>query len=349
MVRVTERRVKGVRGVAKRVRLDDVAAAVGVSPASVSLVLRGAPGPSADTRAKVLEAAQRLGYRPDRAASLLASRRSRLVGLLIDVRSAFHAEVAEHVQDAAEERGYDVVLSTVTRRRGQSRAVETLLDSRCEALVLIGPEVPQEDLEKLADTLPLVVLCRRLEDARGPDVVRTADEAGTALAVEHLHGLGHERIAYVDGGVGTIAEDRRDGYLRAMAARGLAPRVVPSTGPTGTETTGIDAAAALLPDLPTAVVAFNDRTAVGLMDALSRAGVDVPGDVSVVGYDDQPLARLAHVGLTTVGQDIEALSARALDAVVRRLDQDEAAAPEVVLDPYLAVRRTTAPPRTMEP
>ncbi|GAA4550006.1 LacI family DNA-binding transcriptional regulator [Pseudonocardia xishanensis] len=334
---------------ARRVRLDDVAAAVGVSPASASLVLRGAPGPSAATRARVLEAAQRLGYRPDRAASLLASRRSRLIGLLIDVRSAFHAEVAEQLQDAAEDRGYDVVLSTVTRRRGQARAVETLLDSRCEALVLIGPEAPQPDLERLAATVPLVVLCRRLEAATGPDVVRTADQAGTALAVDHLHRLGHTAIAYVDGGIGTIAEDRRDGYLRAMGERGLAPRVLPSTGPTGptgTESTGIEAAAHLLDDLPTAVVAFNDRTAVGLLDALARKGISVPEDLSVVGYDDQPLARLAHVGLTTVGQDTEALTARALDAVVARLDGGrEGPGPEQVLDPYLAVRRTTAPPR----
>lgn len=330
---------------AKRVRLDDVAAAVGVSPASVSLVLRGAPGPSADTRAKVLEAARRLGYRPDRAASLLASRRSRLVGLLIDVSSPFDAQVAEHLQDAAEDRGYDVVLSTITRRRNQDRAVETLLDSRCEALVLIGPEAAPAELEKLAETVPLVVLCRRLGVAEGPDVVRTADEAGTALAVEHLCGLGHTAIAYVDGGEGTIAEDRRDGYLRAMRARELTPRVVPSRGFTGTETTGIEAAPALLADLPTAVVAFNDRTAVGLMDALARQGVAVPDDVSVVGYDDLPLARLAHIELTTVGQDTETLSARALDAVVRRLDAGGAPAPEVVLEPYLAIRRTTAPPR----
>ncbi|WP_312858143.1 LacI family DNA-binding transcriptional regulator [Pseudonocardia pini] len=336
----------------RRVRLDDVAAAVGVSPASVSLVLRSAPGPSAETRAKVLEAAQRLGYRPDRAASLLASRRSRLVGLLIDVRSSFHADVAEHLQDAAEERGYDVVLSTITRRRGQARAVETLVDSRCEALVLIGPEAPQPELEQLAGTVPLVVLCRRLDGARGPDVVRTADEAGTALAVDHLHRLGHSAITYVDGGVGTIAEDRRDGYERAMAERGLVARVLPSTdstGPTGTESTGIAAAEALVAagELPTAVVAFNDRTAVGLLDALSRAGISVPDDVSVVGYDDEPLGRLAHIGLTTVGQDTAALTSRALDAVVARLDGDrESAGPEVVLDPYLAVRRTTGPPRS---
>ncbi|SDE56689.1 LacI family DNA-binding transcriptional regulator [Pseudonocardia oroxyli] len=329
----------------RRVRLDDVAAAVGVSPASVSLVLRGAPGPSADTRARVLEAAQRLGYRPDRAASLLASRRSRLVGVLLDVGDPFDAQLAAQLQDAAEDRGYDVLLSTITRRRGQDRAVETLLDSRCEALVLVGPEAAPAELATLAATVPLVVLCRRVDVGGGPDVVRTADDAGTALAVEHLWGLGHTAIAYVDGGVGRIAEDRRNGYLRAMRARGLAPRVVPSDGRTGTERTGIEAAPILLAELPTAVVAFNDRTAVGLMDALARGGVDVPGDVSVVGYDDLPLARLAHIELTTVGQDIEALSAHALDAVVARLDRGAAPGPEVLLDPYLAIRRTTAAPR----
>ena len=337
---------------ARRVRLDDVAAAVGVSPASVSLVLRGAPGPSAEMRTRVLEAAQRLGYRADRTASLLASRRSRLIGLLVDVRSPFHADVAAHLQDAAEARGYDLVLSTVTRSRGEDRAVETLLDSRCEALVLIGPDAPASRLGELAATLPLVVLCRRLAGLPGSgsaDVVRTADEAGTALAVEHLHRHGHTAIAYVDGGPGTVAEDRREGYLQAMAERGLAARVLPGSGtPPGTETIGIRAAEALLDgaDLPTAVVAFNDRTAVGLLDTLARRGVDVPGEVSVVGYDDDPLSRMAHVDLTTVGQDTAGLAGRAVEAVVARLDGDhETAGPEQVLAPYLAVRRTTGPAR----
>ncbi|GAA1834967.1 LacI family DNA-binding transcriptional regulator [Pseudonocardia ailaonensis] len=334
----------------KRVRLGDVAAAVGASPASVSLVLRGAPGPSAEMRERVLEAAQRLGYRPDRAASSLASRRSRLIGLLVDVRSPFHADVAAHLQDAAEARGYDLVLSTVTPSRGEDRAVETLLDSRCEALVLIGPDAPADRLGELAATVPLVVLCRRLEPVSvAPDVVRTADEVGTALAVEHLHLLGHSMIAYVDGGPGTVARDRRDGYLHAMAARGLAPRVLPGAGtPPGTEIIGIRAAEALLDggELPTAVVAFNDRTAVGLLDTLSRNGIDVPGEVSLVGYDDDPFSRMAHVDLTTVGQDTEALAGRAVEAVVARLDGGrEEAAPEQVLDPYLAVRRTTGPRR----
>ncbi len=101
----------------RRPRLEDVAADVGVSTASVSLVLRGAPGPSAATRERVLEAAARLGYRPDRTASLLARRRSRLVGVMMDVRSPFHAELVEDLHEVAERLGYDVVLSTVTRSR----------------------------------------------------------------------------------------------------------------------------------------------------------------------------------------------------------------------------------------
>ncbi|MDT7609313.1 MAG: hypothetical protein QOG96_3816, partial [Pseudonocardiales bacterium] len=144
----------------RRVRLDDVAAEVGLSTASVSLVLRGAPGPSAATRERVLAAAERLGYRPDRAASLLAAHRSRLIGVLLDVRSTFHAELVEDLHETVEQHGYDLVLSTITRSRGEQRAIETLLDSRCEGLLLIGPDAPVPRLAALAASVPVVVLCR---------------------------------------------------------------------------------------------------------------------------------------------------------------------------------------------
>src|SRR4051812_20631940 len=134
--------VQGGAGSSRRPRLQDVATEAGVSTASASLVLRGAPGPSGATRERVLDAAARLGYRPDRAASLLARRRSRLIGIVMDVRSSFHAQLVEDVHEAAEEHGYDLVLSTVTRTRDEDRAVETLLDSRCEALIMLGPEAP---------------------------------------------------------------------------------------------------------------------------------------------------------------------------------------------------------------
>ena len=328
----------------RRPRLEDVAARVGMSPASVSMVLSNAPGPSAATRERVLAAAAALGYRPDRTASLLARRRTHLVGVLLDVSSAFHAELVEDLHEAAERQGYDVVLSTVTRTRDERRAVETLVDFRCEALVLLGPVAPAADLAALAAQLPVVVVGRRV-DAAGVDVVRSADDEGVGQAVDHLVGLGHQAIAFVDGGRGTIASDRRRGYRTAMRRHRLGDhiRVIPGDH---TEAAGTRAAAALLADgrPPTAVVASNDRCALGVLDALNRAGVEVPGAISVVGYDDSTLSRLAHVNLTTVSQDARRQAEHAVAAAVERLDGGRTARREVVLAPHLVVRGTTGAP-----
>jgi DNA-binding LacI/PurR family transcriptional regulator len=326
-----------------RPRLEDVAAEVGVSTASVSLVLRGAAGPSAATRERVLAAAARLGYRPDRAASLLARRRSRLIGVMMEIRSSYHGELVEDIHEAAEQHGYDLVLSTVTRTRNEQRAVETLLDSRCEALVLLGPEASAQWLTALDRQLPVVVVGRPVPSA-GVDVVRAADDEGIGAAVDHLVGLGHADIAFVDGGPGAIATARRRGYADAMRRHGLAgrSRVLPGDH---TEEAGLRAAPLVTGgDRPsTAVVAFNDRVAVGLLDALSRAGVQVPRDVSIVGYDDSPLSRLAHVDLTTVSQNSRQLTEHAVAAVVERLDEGRTSHREVVLPPHLVVRTTTGP------
>ena len=136
------------------------------------------------------------------------------------MHNTYHAELVEDIHDAAEERGYDLVLSTLTRSRDERRAVETLLDFRCEALILLGPEVPAARLVELNASLPVVCVGRRLTSP-AVDVVRTADDRGVAQAVEHLAGLGHRDIAFIDGGRGTIASDRRRGYRTAMRRLGL--------------------------------------------------------------------------------------------------------------------------------
>src|SRR5215207_1327869 len=329
----------------RRPRLEDVAARVGMSPASVSMVLSNAPGPSAATRERVLEAAAELGYRPDRTASLLARRRTHLVGVQMVAGSAFHAELVEDLYEAAERQGYDVVLSAVTRTRDERRATETLVDFRSEALVLLGPVAPAAQLAALGRQLPVVVIGRRVA-TDSVDVVRSADAEGVGQAVDHLVRLGHRSIAYVDGGRGAIAADRRRGYRTAMRRHGLAGhvRVLPGDH---TEAAGARAARALLDEgggLPTAVVAYNDHCALGLLDAFNRAGVGVPGAISVVGYDDSSLSRLAHVNLTTVSQDARRQAEHAVAAAVERLDHGRRAAGEVVLAPHLVVRGTTGPP-----
>ena len=321
--------------------LEDVAARAGVSRALVSIVVRGVPGASAATREHVLQVAEELGYRPDSRARLLAGRRSRLFGVTLTLNHPFHADLAEGIYAAAEELGYEVVLSAVTARRDPRRAIDTLLDYRCAAAILVGSLVREPWLSALGERLPVVVLGQRAR-SRAVDVIRTEDGAGVQLAVDHLAELGHREIVHVDGARGPGAADRRNGYRTAMRRRGLTQRIVPG-GPS--EEDGAAAAHVLADAPPTAVLTYNDRCAVGLLDVFVRTGIAVPDDVSVVGYDDSQVARLPYLRLTTVSQDAAHLATLAVNRAVARLEGEPVADREVVLSPHLAVRGTTAPPR----
>ncbi len=340
----------GIIGAAPaRPRLVDVARRAGVSTATASLVLRGRPGPSASTREAVSAAASDLGYRADRTASLLARGRTHLLGVLLDVTSPFHAELVRALDTASADRGLDLVLGTTTPRTDEGRAVETLLDFRCEALALLGPQMGDADLDALAATCPTVAV-GRVGTARVTGVL-AADDQGLEAAVTHLASLGHRRIAFVEGPRGSIGRARRQGYRDAMARHGLGGVTdVVRGGPT--EADGAAAAGRLLSRpagaLPTAVVAYNDRVAIGLRDGLVRAGVGVPEDVSVVGYDDSPLARLGTIDLTSVSQEPGTLAeatVEVLAALLDGLDPAPGRGADVVIAPRLVVRSSTAPPR----
>ncbi len=326
--------------------MQDVADKVGVSKALVSLVFRNAAGPSAETRQRVLAAADELGYRVNRTAALMTARRSHHIGVTINIRNSFHTEIAEKIVAAADRAGYEVVLGAITATHGESKVIETLLDFRCEGLLLIGPELPTDTLIALGKRVPSVVVGRRVR-ANTLDVVRTADARGIGTVIDHLVGLGHRRIVHVSGGSGVIAADRRNGYLRAMRKHGMADDAEVIEG-AFTESAGIVAAQRLLAaDLPTAIVCANDRVAVGIVDALRRAGLDVPGDVSVTGYDDSMLAQLGHIDLTSVSQKPTEQADNAVAAVVDRLDNGRTDAQSAVLTPQLVVRTSTAPPRAL--
>ncbi|ANE79959.1 LacI family transcriptional regulator [Mycobacterium adipatum] len=326
----------------RRPTLEDVATRAGVSRALVSIVMRDAPGASESTRDRVRRAADELGYRPDHRARRLRQLRTKLIGVTFTAGQEFHADLVDGVYVAAEELGYDVVLSATTPHRDEDRAVRTLIDEQCEGLVLIGPEAPARSLAELAKRVPVVVLARRV---RGVDAVRSDDAAGALLGTRHLLGLGHRRIVYLDGGRAPGAAERLRGYRRAIKAAGV-PEQVRAGGLT--ERDGGIAAAAMLAEseLPTAVFAFNDRCALGVMDALIRAGITVPERVSVLGFDDSPLAGLAHIDLTTVRQDAHGLASAAVGHLVGRLDGPGvvAAAVDVVCEPTLVVRGSTRAP-----
>jgi DNA-binding LacI/PurR family transcriptional regulator len=326
-----------------RPTMQDIADRVGVSKALVSLVFRNAAGPSAETRQRVIAAADELGYRVNRTAALMTARRTHHIGVTINIRNSFHAEIAEDIVAAADRSGYQVVLGAVTPTHGEAQVIETLLDFRCEGVLLIGPELPTGALADLGKKVPLVVVGRRVR-ADTLDVVRTADSKGIGSVVDYLVDIGHRRVVHVSGGAGVIATDRRNGYLRAMKRHGLEDHIAVIDGDF-TESAGIAAAQQLLPTMPTAVVCANDRLAVGVIDALRRAGVDVPGDVSITGYDDSMLAKLGHIDLTSVSQNPTEQADHAVAAVVARLDDGRTDAESFVLTPRLILRTTTAAPR----
>ncbi|MFJ9565130.1 LacI family DNA-binding transcriptional regulator [Streptomyces fuscichromogenes] len=332
----------------KRPTLNDLAARAGVSVALASMVMRGAKGPSAASRERVLQAAREIGYRPDSRARLLRSNRSYLLGVQFDLQQPFHADLVEALYAAAGSAGYQIALSAVAPSRGEQHAVESLLSDRCEALILLSPHVPVTRLAELAAQLPVISMARRLRPlADGVDVVRTADDEGARQAVDHLVALGHRDIVHIDGGRAPGAADRRRGYRAAMKLHGLdgQVRVVPGGL---TEDHGAAAARTLLAEAagPTAVLAFNDHCAIGVLDTLLRARIPVPEEISVVGFDDSHLARLAHVALTTVGQQVAELAHLAVSRAVARLDgraTDDGR--EAVVAPQLVVRGTTRSPR----
>jgi DNA-binding LacI/PurR family transcriptional regulator len=321
----------------------DVAAAAGVSKALVSIVFRGAAGASEATRARVFQAAEQIGYRTNRTASLLKLHRTRHLGVTMSVRNAFHAELVEGIQEAADREGYQIVLSTVTGSHDERRAVETLLEFRCESLILLGSELSELMLDDLATSVPVVLVGRRV-GIDSVDVVRTADDKGLGLVVDHLVALGHHDIAHVDGGKHTISADRRRGYRTAMRRHREDRHVRILTGGSG-EADGWRAADQLLrlDQLPTAVTAFNDHCAVGVIDRLTRAGVAVPDVVSVAGYDNAPIAEFAAISLTTVSQEAPTQAQWAVRAAIERLEGVRQDTRESVLEPRLIVRGSTGP------
>jgi DNA-binding LacI/PurR family transcriptional regulator len=325
-----------------RVTIVDVARAAGTSVSSASVALRGQPGVSDDTRQRVVRTADRLGYRPDHRARTLRQHNSRLLGVTFTVSQTFHTEVVEHLYRAVADTGYDLVLSATTRDRAELQAMESLVQDRCAAAILISPEIGNHDLAAFRRRIPAVVVGSELH-AASVDSVRADDRRGVTIAVDHLVESGHRDIHYVDGGHAVLSRTRREGYLEAMAEHGLSGhvRVLPGHAD---EESGVTAATELLdgPSRPTAVLAHNDMTAFGLLLTLRNRGADVPGEISVVGYDDTRLASLRNVELTSVSQDPAVLAAKAIRCAIARAEGQEVAAGEFVTPPKLVVRGSTA-------
>jgi DNA-binding LacI/PurR family transcriptional regulator len=328
--------------------IHDVAARARVSKSLVSMVIRGAPGVSERRRQAVLRAARELGYRPNAVARSLVQQRSHALGVLLsDMHNLYFAELVDGIQEATEAQGYRALFITGNRvPRREAEAIETMLELRVDGLILASPVVPAAEVALASRSVP-VVLVGRTTRSDSVDSVTNDDRAGAALAVEHLVSLGHRRIAHIDGGARAPGADgRRTGYLSAMRRHGLSghARVVRGSY---TEDGGASGVRAILGRgaVPTALFVANDLAAVGALHALEASGLQVPEDVSLIGYDNTSLAGLGHIDLTTIDQPRRKMGGMAVSLLLDRMRDGRGDSRHIVVSPHVVIRRTTAAPQ----
>lgn len=322
----------------------DVAAAAGVSKSLVSLALGGRPGVKEETRARILRAAEDLGYRRNQWASVLVGGRTQTIGVAVtDLSNAYYTDVAVAIEERAESAGYAVVLAHGRRDEERLRSqLARLLALRVDAVVLVGSWVSPETATRVAGEVPLVVVGRMPTVVPGVDSVHNDDVLGSRLAVEHLVERGHERVLFVARSPRPATLGRRRGYEQAMVDAGLA-RHVRTIGPqdwAGEWDSVLEEVRAGSADAPTAVFGSNDQAAHHVLTTGLDAGLDVPGALAVVGYDNSTLAGATRPDLTSIDQPRVDMGERAVDLVLERFDGREEDR-TVVETPSLVVRGST--------
>ena len=329
---------------ASRPTIFDVAERAGVSKSLVSLVLRGKAGVSAARREAVLRAVDELGYRPNGAARSLVQQRTHTVGaLLSDMRNPWFIDLLDSVRAELLSLGLNLFLSEAHQLQMNSSVLDAFIEARVDGLLCLGTMPDNDDLVNAAGSMPTVVISGREPDLPRVDVVTGDDFHGGAQAVAHLVELGHTRIAHL-AGTGRAADLRADGYRDQMRRHALEVHIRIEVSDR-TEAGDLRAAEALLADSspPTAILANNDYAALVLMSHAQSLGLSIPGDLSVVGYDNSSLARISYIGLTSVDNNYAEMGRLAAHQLVRRIETPDAPRSVTLLDPSLRPRRTTAP------
>ena len=330
----------------KRVTLKDVAAEAGVSVAAVSKVVRSAYGVSDGMRARVQLAIDKLGYRPDIGARAMRGR-SYTVGVVgPHLSSFFVTEVIEAIVNQFKSTPYDVTIMVAgADGERQIQAVDSLLDRKVDGLILIAPWMSFDFLKRTGRTLPMVAVARHGKSQYFDTVVDDDDE-GARIVVEHLVNLGHTRITHIGQSVGPNRAHplshvvRQQGYESAMAEHGLEPDVIVTAY---SDQGGYDATKKVLARTspPTAIFAGADVAALGALRAIEEAGMRVPEDISLVGYDNISITGTKRISLTTVDQSSHLTGEAAARLLIERMDEGRTRAARHVLAPSLIVRGTT--------
>jgi LacI family transcriptional regulator len=334
---------------AQKLTIRQIADLAGVSIATVSRVLNGRDDVSAETRDLVSRVIRENGYTANRSARGLSAGRTGLVGVLVPlVYPAYFSGILAGAAEALDELDLQIVLSPTRGEHDREVSVLDRLHGVTDGSLMILPEESSEELVGLLDGgYHFVVLDPLMPlDQRIPSV-SAAHTSGANQAMRHLLELGHRRIAQITGPRGWLAtEDRRRGYHAALASAGILPdpalevESIPEIGP------GREAAAHLLdlPESPTAIFAFNDNIAIGAIQAARARGVSVPGDLSIVGFDDVEHATIVTPTLTTVRQPLAEMGRTGVSLLNRLLERQRFETLHVELATRLVVRESTGPP-----
>lgn len=324
----------------RRVSMADVAALSGVSGQTVSRVVNGSPRVDPATRSRVEAAMAQLGYRPHRAARALRTGRTQTIGLLVSTLATVgNSRMLQAVADAASARGYALTVVTLGEQGDVSAAFTRLVDQGVDGAVVLNEATTAARGAVIPAGLRLVVVDSDPDDRFA--IVQSAHADGARAAVEHLLGLGHETVWHVTGPAGSFAAAERErGWREALAAAGATvPEVIRGDW---SAASGFRAGEALRSAAATAVFCANDQMALGLLRALAESGADVPGHVSVVGFDDVADASDYRPPLTTVRQDFDTLGERAVARVVEAIESTSSSGIESV-PCRLVVRESTGP------
>jgi LacI family transcriptional regulator, galactose operon repressor len=328
----------------RSVRMRDVAAVAGVDTSVVSRVLSGDERllVRPETRERVLDAVERLGYRPNPAAQMLKTARAMAIGMVVpDFANPAYSEIARGAEERAAELGYILLLAS-----GSVEDRLPILRGRVDGLLYAIATSDSGMPARLPSGLDSLLVNRR-EPGLGPSIV-VDDEAAAALATRHLIGLGHRRIAHIAGPATADTGRRRlAGYIGAMNAAGIPVSSQLIQEARFDEAGGFEATKALLDrgdPPPTAIFVANTRAAIGAVAACDVEGKAVPGDISIVGLDEVPIARYLHPPLTTVQRPLSMMGSRAVDMLLKLIDGESVE--DVVLDEpsRLIERASSAPP-----
>lgn len=323
------------------VKIVDVAKQAGVSTASVSRVISGLPGVSEETRTRVNAAVKSLGYRPDLAARRLRSGRTDTLGLIVsDIRNPFFTEISRAVEDVAYQNRMRVLLCNADENpEKEAFYLEMMRDENVSGVILSPTLSLLEKLRPQDYPFPIVLVDRYQRDVDADAVVLDNFDAAYRLT-EHLIMQGYRRIVFLYGSVGSTGPQRHQGYLAAMSVAGLAPEAEP-IAPRSERAREVAERLLRRNPLPDALVASSGLVLQGIAEAIKAAGVKVPSDTAVAGFDDLPWTSLVTPDITVIRQPTNEIGQTALRLLLERVALPERAVRRVVLRGELLMRGST--------